>query len=641
MMTSDQIANLVASALDRQIQDPLYGNVALDDDGTNPSVVPYTVPVTIEGQSETVYAYYSPFIDATKLADNTRVLLKYGRDGQLMITDADDVAARESYSVPPTHNFVLMQHTHANPDGGGQLNASDVFNAGTVPVARGGTNIGSYTTGDLIYASASGVLSKLADIATGNALISGGVGAAPAYGKIGLTTHVSGTLPIANGGTNITTYTTGDLLYASATNVLSKLAGVATGNALISGGVATAFSWGKIGLTTHVSGTLPVANGGTGAVSFTANVVLLGNGTGALQEVAPGSSGNVLTSNGTTWTSAAPSGSSPFTTTSNVIHQNTLTDAVAFGANTNNDAKVYILGDDANEKTFRVRAASAQADNVVLIESDGGTTAYFIIGSTGALTQDGGAYTFNSAGADFDGLFKGSTDDDLLKIDAGLDMVGISEATPSSLLHIGASTTGRGSLGITEGAAPTGGALVDGTQWLDSTQKAYYRRINGLSHPGVEGMFYKTDTTSIVNSAAETSIVGTISGSSNTLPANWWKVGKTVKWVVGGTYSVASGTPTTTIRLKYSTVVLAALTSAALSFSGSWIAIASSTCRSVGASGTVETVMTFIIGGTPFVVTTLATIDTTSSLALTVTLQNSSSSNFTTTGTNLDVDMKN
>jgi hypothetical protein len=38
-----------------------------------------------------------------------------------------------------------------------------------------------------------------------------------------LTTGVTGTLPIANGGTNITTYTTGDLLYASATNVLSKL----------------------------------------------------------------------------------------------------------------------------------------------------------------------------------------------------------------------------------------------------------------------------------------------------------------------------------------------------------------------------------------------------------------------------------
>jgi len=53
---------------------------------------------------------------------------------------------------------------------------------------------------------------------------------------------------------------------------------------------------------------LAVADGGTGASSFTANNVLLGNGTSSFQEVAPGTSGNVLTSNGTTWTSAAAGG---------------------------------------------------------------------------------------------------------------------------------------------------------------------------------------------------------------------------------------------------------------------------------------------------------------------------------------------
>jgi len=54
-----------------------------------------------------------------------------------------------------------------------------------------------------------------------------------------------------------------------------------------------------------VTGTLPIGNGGTGGTTFTANNVLLGNGTSAFQAVAPGTSGNVLTSNGTTWTSAA------------------------------------------------------------------------------------------------------------------------------------------------------------------------------------------------------------------------------------------------------------------------------------------------------------------------------------------------
>lgn len=88
--------------------------------------------------------------------------------------------------------------------------------------------------------------------------------------NIPLSTAVTGTLPVANGGTGTT---------------------------------STTF----VNLATNVTGTLPVANGGTGAASLTANNVLLGNGTSALQVVAPGSSGNVLTSNGTTWTSAAAS----------------------------------------------------------------------------------------------------------------------------------------------------------------------------------------------------------------------------------------------------------------------------------------------------------------------------------------------
>jgi hypothetical protein len=56
------------------------------------------------------------------------------------------------------------------------------------------------------------------------------------------------------------------------------------------------------GLTTP----LTVAQGGTGAATLTANNVLLGNGTSAPQFVAPSTTGNVLTSNGTTWVSSTP-----------------------------------------------------------------------------------------------------------------------------------------------------------------------------------------------------------------------------------------------------------------------------------------------------------------------------------------------
>lgn len=85
----------------------------------------------------------------------------------------------------------------------------------------------------------------------------------------------------AYGGTGIASYTAGDLLYASAATTLSKLAGVATGNALLSGGVGVAPAWGQIGLTTHVTGTLPVANGGTGATSLTSGYLPKGAGTSA------------------------------------------------------------------------------------------------------------------------------------------------------------------------------------------------------------------------------------------------------------------------------------------------------------------------------------------------------------------------
>lgn len=50
---------------------------------------------------------------------------------------------------------------------------------------------------------------------------------------------------------------------------------------------------------------LAVADGGTGASTLAANNVLLGNGTSALQTVAPSTTGNFLRSNGTTWVSEA------------------------------------------------------------------------------------------------------------------------------------------------------------------------------------------------------------------------------------------------------------------------------------------------------------------------------------------------
>ena len=80
-----------------------------------------------------------------------------------------------------------------------------------------------------------------------------------------LTTGVTGTLPATNGGTGQATYTVGDLLYASASNALSKLSSGTTAYALVSNGASAAPSYQQISLTAGVTGILPVINGGTGA----------------------------------------------------------------------------------------------------------------------------------------------------------------------------------------------------------------------------------------------------------------------------------------------------------------------------------------------------------------------------------------
>jgi len=98
------------------------------------------------------------------------------------------------------------------------------WSASTIAATRGGTGLSGYAVGDLVYADSTTSLSKLADVAIGSALVSGGIGVAPSWGKIGLTTHISGTLAAGNGGTGQSGYTTGDILYASSASVLSKLA---------------------------------------------------------------------------------------------------------------------------------------------------------------------------------------------------------------------------------------------------------------------------------------------------------------------------------------------------------------------------------------------------------------------------------
>ena len=194
-----------------------------------------------------------------------------------------------------------------------------------LPVTSGGTGLTTIpTNGQLLIGNGTGyTLNPLTPgvgigVTNGAGLITvantgvlswsgGSTGLTPATATTGVVT-LAGTLGAGYGGTGLNTYVIGDLLYASGTTAFSRLADIATGNALISGGIATAPSWGKIGLTTHVSGTLPIANGGTnGTATATAGAIAYGTGT-AYAFTAAGTLGQVLTSAGAgtpTWSAAA------------------------------------------------------------------------------------------------------------------------------------------------------------------------------------------------------------------------------------------------------------------------------------------------------------------------------------------------
>lgn len=168
---------------------------------------------------------------------------------------------------------------------------------GVLGVANGGTGINGSTAanGTLLIGNGTGftlatlsVTANELDIVNASGSITLGIAATwvgqtsiTTLGTIGTGVWQGTAIGAAYGGTGLTTYAVGDLIYASAATTLARLAAVATGNVLISGGVATAPSWGKVGLTTHVSGILPIANGGTGIATAPSNGQLLIGNAGA------------------------------------------------------------------------------------------------------------------------------------------------------------------------------------------------------------------------------------------------------------------------------------------------------------------------------------------------------------------------
>ena len=128
---------------------------------------------------------------------------------------------------------------------------------------------------------------------------------------------------------------------------------------------------------------LTVADGGTGASSITANSVILGNGTSALSGnlVAPGTSGNILTSNGTTWTSTAPAASGGFDAGTLMLFQQTAAPTGWTKQTTHNNKALRVVSGTASSGgsvAFTTAFASQTPTGSVTITS--------VTGSAGATT---------------------------------------------------------------------------------------------------------------------------------------------------------------------------------------------------------------------------------------------------------------
>jgi len=176
------------------------------------------------------------------------------------------------------------------------LSTADI--TGTLGVANGGTGETSYTDGQLLIGNSTGNTLTKASLTAGS-----GVTITPGAGsiQIAFTGPGSGSVTsvdVSGGTTGLTT--SGGPVTSAGTITLAGTLAVANGG---TGTTSTTF----VNAATNVTGTLAVANGGTSLATLTANNVILGNGTSAPLFVAPGTTGNVLTSNGTTWQSTAGS----------------------------------------------------------------------------------------------------------------------------------------------------------------------------------------------------------------------------------------------------------------------------------------------------------------------------------------------
>ena len=217
---------------------------------------------------------------------------------------------------------------------------------------------------------------------------------------------------------------------------------------------------------TNVTGTVAVANGGTGLTTLTSGSVLVGNGTSSPTLVAPSTSGNVLTSNGTTWVSSPATGGGSAITVkdegSTLTSALTSLDFVGAGvsaSNTGGAVTVTITGGGGSGGT--VTSASVVSANGFAGSVANATTTPAITLSTtisGLLKGNGTAISAATSGTDYSagtaalttGILKSTTSTGALTIATAGDFPTLNQNTTGTAANVtGTVAVANGGTGVT------------------------------------------------------------------------------------------------------------------------------------------------------------------------------------------------
>jgi len=302
----------------------LSGNVAVANGGTGSTTL--TANALIVGNTAGAVTFITPGTSGNILTSNgtnwysTAFVATSATNAAAVLTNTsvNTTVYITGTSNSANGNFSLEKVTGVFVNMATNTITATTFAGAVAAGANTITTTGNITGGNLLFGS--GVVSGTGNITGGNiiGIIAAGSNTITTSGNItgGNLLFGSG---VVSGSGNITTtgnITGGNLLFGS--GVVSGTGNITGGNIIANGQFLTGLNAANIS-----TGNVAVSAGGTGSTTLTANALLVGNATGAVTFItATGTTGNVLTFNGTNWVSSAVSATASFPLTSGTSNIN-------------------------------------------------------------------------------------------------------------------------------------------------------------------------------------------------------------------------------------------------------------------------------------------------------------------------------